>query len=182
MKHGSAAHLLVMTTDANRRSHKSTGAPDGGQYAVEAKTAPTTTLTPTRPPLKETSRGVFQVVNATSEEVEHSGPVRQIKFHMGGKADTRAQAHLAALRMERSEQTDVIDAKVNALANRGSKATLLVSTRNGDVDAREGTLECNEAGNVVLMNKGSRTKGILLNDKLRVLGVTQGYGGAAIPG
>jgi hypothetical protein len=125
---------------------------------------------------------VFQVVNATSEEVEHSGPVRQIKFHMGGKADTRAQAHLAALRMERSEQTDVIDAKVNALANRGSKATLLVSTRNGDVDAREGTLECNEAGNVVLMNKGSRTKGILLNDKLRVLGVTQGYGGAAIPG
>lgn len=178
MKHDSAAHLLVMTTDANRRIHKSTGAPDGGQYAVEAKTAPTTTLTPTRLALKETSRGVFQVVNATSEEVEHGGPVRQIKFHMGGKADLRAQSHVAALRMERAEQTDAIHGKVAYLADRTSKVSMIIATPNGDVDVREGTLKRGEHGGLVLMNKGSSTKGVRLNEKARILGVEPGYGKA----
>lgn len=166
-----------MTTDANGRKHESSGV-TGGQYAVEVKPPSDTTLRAERPPLREKSRGVFEVANATSVAVDRGPGRTAVAFHMGGRPDLRAQSHVAALRMERAEQTDAIEGKVAYLADRTSKVSMLIATPNGDVDVREGTLKRDEHGGLVLMNKGSSTKGVQLNEKARILGIEPGYGKA----
>jgi hypothetical protein len=132
--------------------------------------------------LTETSRGVFEVVNATSRTAPRSAddPVTLTTFRMGGFPDVRAASKTAALRMERSEQAATAG-KLEVLADADAKATVLVQTHNGDIDAREGTLNVDGDGRIALMNKGSSTKGIYLvaeGVKLRVIGVEPGYGKA----
>ena len=165
-------------------ARKPSGAPksEGGQFDVNVKGETGTSLAPVRPPLTEHPRGVFAVVDTVSEYLETDDPrITRTAIHMGGKPDTRAQAKMAALRMERAEQTDAISAKLETLAASGAKASVLVQSPNGSVDVREGTLRNTETG-IAMLNKGSSTKGVYLtggHQGTRILGVERGYGKAA---
>lgn len=125
---------------------------------------------------------MFTVVDATVEELPSDTPgVTRTKFHLAGRPHVTAASGTAAARMQRAEQTDTLSNKLDYLADKSAKTTVLVRTRNGDVQAREGTLFRN-GDSIGLVNKGDRSgKGIWLVDPrkptgLQVLGVEQGYG------
>lgn len=164
-------------------SRQPKGVPVGGQFAATARAETGLSLVPERAPLRETSRGVFEVVNATTEDGGSDGPVRTVAFHMGGIAHTRAESGATALRMQHSEQQDVLHAKLEQLAATGAKATVLFRTKSGDVMAKEGSLQARSDGSIVMLDKGARTgKGIYLRragGSNQVLGVVPGYGGSA---
>lgn len=161
---------------AHAQARQPAGVPVGGQFATTAHAEPNLALVADHPPLRETSRGVWGVVNATAT-IDGDGSTR---IHLSGNPPVRAESGMVALRMERAEQTDALHNKLRNLA--GGKATVLMRAPTGNVIAREGTLFMN--GDAIgLVNKGDRSgKGIWLVDPrrpngLQILGVTQGYGG-----
>ena len=162
---------------------KPTGVPEGGQFDVNPHAQTSTTLAPVRPPLKEGKRGVFEVVDTLSETLDSGGDrVVTTRIHMGGMPNLKAQAHMAGKRMERSEQPDALRNKLDSLAKKGSKATLLLQGRLGSITAREGTLMVTADGCTALVNKGAKNgAGIYLighGANQTLLGICQGYGGA----
>jgi len=163
------------------------GKPGGGQFGssghaegeIELGNEQSDAVPPERGPLHETSRGMFEVVNATSRVEPSADPaVTRTSIHPGGIPEVRAATGIAALRMERAEQEDHTEAALRLQADKGSKATVLITTRSGDVDAIEGTLR-NLPDGMVLMKKGSSTRGYVLGrNGPTVLAVKPGYGGA----
>lgn len=167
---------------AHAQARQPAGVPVGGQFAATAHAEPNLALVTDRPPLRETSRGVWEVVNATTEDRSADGEVvRSVAIHMNGIAHTRAESGMAALRMQRADAFDEYPPELRQLALDGSKVTALVRLPNGDVQAREGTVFLN-GDSIGLVNKGDRSgKGIWLYDPrrrtgLKVLGVARGYG------
>lgn len=160
------------------------GVPVGGQFATTARGEAGLALVPEHPPLTEGyQRGVWSVVDSTKEELTDGPPgIMRTMVHMQGRPDVRAATGMAALRMQRSGQFDEYPPQLRTLAEASSKATVLRRTRNGDVEAREGTLFLN-GESIGLVNKGDRSgKGIWLYDPTRpdagsqVLAVAKGYG------
>ena len=167
---------------AHAQARQPAGVPVGGQFAVNAQAEPNLSLVTERPPLRETSRGVWEVVNATTEDRSADGDVvRSLAVHMGGIAHRRAESGMVALRMQRADAFDEYPPELRQLAEDGSKVTALVRLPNGDVEAREGTVFLN-GESIGLVNKGDRFgKGIWLYDPRRrtgvkVLAVARGYG------
>ena len=169
---------------AHAQARQPAGVPVGGQFATTSRAETGLALSPEHPPLVEGyQRGVWSVVDSTKEERPDVRPgIRQTVVHMQGQAHTRAATGMTALRMQRAGQFDQYPPELRTLAESSAKVTVLRRTRNGDVEAREGTLFLN-GDSIGLVNKGDRRgKGIWLHDPStpdsgsRVLAVARGYG------
>lgn len=124
-------------------------------------------------------RGVRTVIDTTRKPVLMSDThtIKTVTRYRG-HPELKAWGDLVALRAERSNQDDTTAAKVAHLAAKRSKATLLVHYRaNGTIRAHEGTLTVDDNDRPILLNKGSATEGMYVDDPaLSVIDVTAGYG------
>lgn len=128
------------------------------------------------PALREIARGHWVVDDTVSEP----GPGGMVRLHLGGRPDLRARAGLAGLWTQQAALGELdVDSVLVDRQNR--KMTVLLQQRSGSVAAVEGTVVVDDEGAVGLVNKGSQTKGRYLTGPRaagRVLGVSDGYGGA----
>jgi hypothetical protein len=169
-----------MSMGARQQPRKPAGTPVGGQFAPTAHDEADISLLPRKgqvQPLKQIERGVWEVTNTATEELEANGALRRTAIHVGGQPHRKAAAKLASLLHEETWGRYVED-DLDAL--KGRKATVLLQDRTGAVTAREGTIVTLGEG-LALLNKGSTTKGIYLRGRPgvpRVLGAQAGYGRA----
>lgn len=131
----------------------------------------------TDPLVEGRRRGEYSVSETTIIELpsDHPGITRRA-IVFGGSPELRAYNTTAAELLREMNGGRDIDATLEDLADQSGKATLLVCTKAGDVEAREVTVRRAPNGSVAYLPKGSRTNGYLFDPK-HVIGVSAGYGG-----
>lgn len=178
-------------TDTKNRNRQPAGAPVGGEYATEvgASTGVQLGVNPpgdkprtARQAVPGTPRGGVTTLVSTSivqledDRLERDFVVKRSKIVMGGEPARRAEALAVARRLADRERTVGV---LETLASKSKSAvTLLMQSRAGDVETREGTLVRDHDGRFILLDKGTRSGNGIYLDVDRVLSARPGYGGA----
>ena len=131
----------------------------------------------TDPLVEGRRRGEYSVSETTIIELPSDNPgITRRAIVFGGSPELRAYNTTAAELLREMNGGRDIDATLEDLADQSGKATLLVCTKAGDVEAREVTVRRAPNGSVAYLPKGGRTNGYLFDPK-HVIGVSAGYGG-----
>lgn len=179
-----------MDTTSSTQPRQPKGRPVGGQFATKENPEADTALdgaelgtTAHLEPLKEISRGEWEVTNTTTrmlsnDPIDGGMHLRRMEIVPGGRPDARSHAGAAAILMtDRFTQEDLLA----SLRERNGKHVTVLTQSPGSksVTAREGTVIVQDDGKIGLMNKGSKVKGHYIagvNGAPHVLGTRDGYG------
>lgn len=167
------------------------GSPAGGKFTESQNAGPDPDVTLHDTALPDTSpvpgvpdvtvgRKISNGVHSVIDTVRETDPERpnRVTFRAFRFPPGRAWSNMATRRLEYAVQPDVTAAKVDALARKRARATVLTRDRAGSVFTREGTL-FKEGERVGMLNKGSTTKGVWLDTPAEtVVHVAEGYGKA----
>lgn len=166
---------------STNQPRKPAGIPAGGQWAAMSHAENDVDLSPAKQPdrpLKQVSRGRWEVIDTVTEELSSAGGLTRTAFHVGGQPHRRARASMVGAIYSAKDKGRDIEAELKDLD--GKKVTVLTQNKTGTVLASEGTLSSGTSM-VGLIDKGSQTKGVYLygHDQCpRVLDYRLGYGHA----
>ena len=162
---------------STNQPRKPAGIPAGGQWAAMTHAESDVDLSPAQP-LREISRGCWEVFDTVTEERAPMNGLTRTAFHIGGQPHLRARAGLVAAVYGAKDKERDIEAELKELD--GKKVTVLTQGKTGSVLAQEGTISSG-ADVVALVSKGSQTKGVYLyghSRSPRLLDYRAGYGHA----